>query len=57
MLVVYTVVSTGHCSARSPQWLRGKWWTLKKNIPDYNIIPFKGQYQSYVLSTQNDDNG
>ncbi|XP_052779000.1 cyclin-D-binding Myb-like transcription factor 1 [Mya arenaria] len=27
-------------SARSPQWLRGKWWSLKKNIPDYNIIPF-----------------
>ncbi|KAH3893054.1 cyclin-D-binding Myb-like transcription factor 1 isoform X2 [Dreissena polymorpha] len=28
-------------SARSPQWLRGKWWQLKKNIPDYHIIPFK----------------
>ncbi|WAR25655.1 DMTF1-like protein [Mya arenaria] len=30
-------------SARSPQWLRGKWWSLKKNIPDYNIIPFNGE--------------
>lgn len=27
-------------SARSPQWLRGKWWSLKRHIPDYQILPF-----------------
>ncbi|KAK3101344.1 hypothetical protein FSP39_002865 [Pinctada imbricata] len=27
-------------SVRSPQWLRGKWWSLKRFVPDYKILPF-----------------
>ncbi|KAJ8302226.1 hypothetical protein KUTeg_021213 [Tegillarca granosa] len=27
-------------SVRSPQWLRGKWWSLKRHVPDYQILPF-----------------
>ncbi|GAB1606708.1 cyclin-D-binding Myb-like transcription factor 1 isoform X1 [Argonauta hians] len=27
-------------SVRSPQWLRGKWWSLKRHVPDYHILPF-----------------
>lgn len=33
-LIMYT------CSSRSPQWLRSKWWTLKRRIPDYQTLPF-----------------
>ncbi|XP_029634872.1 cyclin-D-binding Myb-like transcription factor 1 isoform X1 [Octopus sinensis] len=27
-------------SVRSPQWLRGKWWSLKRHVPDYQVLPF-----------------
>lgn len=30
------------CSVRSPQWLRGKWWSLKRHVPDYQLLPFPG---------------
>ena len=30
-------------SARSPQWLRGKWWSLKRHTPDYQLLPFTGE--------------
>ncbi|XP_045164326.1 cyclin-D-binding Myb-like transcription factor 1 [Mercenaria mercenaria] len=33
-------------SARSPQWLRGKWWSLKRHIPDYQILPFNELLES-----------
>eukprot|EP00795_Rhopilema_esculentum_P013914 gene13914-4866_t len=29
-------------NARSPQWLRGKWWALKKRVPDYKKLDFRG---------------
>ena len=25
-------------SVRSPQWLRGKWWSLKRHVPDYQML-------------------
>jgi hypothetical protein len=31
------------CSARSPQWLRGKWWTLKRHVPDYQNMALQGK--------------
>lgn len=27
-------------SVRSPQWLRGKWWSLKRHVPDYQLLTF-----------------
>ncbi|KAK7102613.1 cyclin-D-binding Myb-like transcription factor 1 [Littorina saxatilis] len=27
-------------SVRSPQWLRGKWWSLKRHVPNYQDIDF-----------------
>ncbi|CAL1545894.1 unnamed protein product [Lymnaea stagnalis] len=27
-------------SVRSPQWLRGKWWALKRHIADYNKLSY-----------------
>lgn len=28
-------------SARSPQWLRGKWWSMKRHVPDYHLMNFE----------------
>nr|XP_022299297.1 cyclin-D-binding Myb-like transcription factor 1 [Crassostrea virginica] len=28
-------------SVRSPQWLRGKWWSLKRNYHQYQCMPFQ----------------
>ncbi|XP_064605099.1 cyclin-D-binding Myb-like transcription factor 1 isoform X2 [Liolophura sinensis] len=28
-------------SVRSPQWLRGKWWSLKRHVQDYQMLPFR----------------
>ncbi|XP_065066634.1 cyclin-D-binding Myb-like transcription factor 1 isoform X3 [Rhopilema esculentum] len=33
-------------SARSPQWLRGKWWALKKRVPDYKKLDFRDSLAS-----------
>lgn len=27
-------------SVRSPQWLRGKWWSMKRHVPEYQIHTF-----------------
>ncbi|CAE1309382.1 DMTF1 [Acanthosepion pharaonis] len=27
-------------SVRSPQWLRGKWWSLKRHVADYQLLSF-----------------
>ncbi|KAK3579059.1 hypothetical protein CHS0354_029918 [Potamilus streckersoni] len=36
----WTELAQDWLSVRSPQWLRGKWWSLKRHIPDYQILPF-----------------
>ena len=41
------------CSARSPQWLRGKWWSLKRHIPDYQLIPFHGKIMDTYFTVAN----
>lgn len=33
-------VANGWESARSPQWLREKWWQIKKTLPNYQQISF-----------------
>ncbi|XP_028398410.1 cyclin-D-binding Myb-like transcription factor 1 isoform X2 [Dendronephthya gigantea] len=32
-------LADGWASARSPQWLRSKWWTIKKHVPQYLSFP------------------
>ncbi|BFZ08287.1 hypothetical protein BsWGS_11326 [Bradybaena similaris] len=34
-------LSQDWASVRSPQWLRGKWWALKRHITDYNKLSYK----------------
>ncbi|RUS75963.1 hypothetical protein EGW08_016270 [Elysia chlorotica] len=36
----WVVLSKNWASVRSPQWLRGKWWALKRHIPDYNKLSY-----------------
>lgn len=37
-------------SVRSPQWLRGKWWSLKRHVPDYQEMDFQGKSILFSLS-------
>ncbi|CAH1783828.1 unnamed protein product [Owenia fusiformis] len=39
--VDWTALAKDWPSARSPQWLRGKWWTLKRHVLDKDLISFQ----------------
>ncbi|GFT52462.1 cyclin-D-binding Myb-like transcription factor 1 [Nephila pilipes] len=51
--VDWTLLSKDWSSVRSPQWLRGKWWNLKRHVPNSNVIPFQEiceyLYQHFVM--------
>lgn len=32
----------GWSSVRSPQWLRSKWWSIKRQVANHKEIPFPG---------------
>lgn len=32
----------GWSSVRSPQWLRSKWWSIKRQVANHKEIPFSG---------------
>uniref|UniRef100_A0A672HWF8 Cyclin-D-binding Myb-like transcription factor 1 n=1 Tax=Salarias fasciatus TaxID=181472 RepID=A0A672HWF8_SALFA len=34
----------GWSSVRSPQWLRSKWWTIKRQVANHKDIPFNGTH-------------
>ncbi|XP_033744865.1 cyclin-D-binding Myb-like transcription factor 1 isoform X2 [Pecten maximus] len=36
----WTELAKNWPSVRSPQWLRGKWWSLKRHVPDYQLLSF-----------------
>ena len=44
-------------SVRSPQWLRSKWWALKKHVPESDATSFEGiysyLYHTYIATLQN----
>ena len=35
-------------SVRSPQWLRSKWWSLKRQVPGYEALPISSKSTSTV---------
>jgi len=45
---------------RSPQWLRSKWWALKKHVPESEATTFEGiaskeviiYYEFFILTLQ-----
>jgi len=37
-------------SVRSPQWLRSKWWALKKHVPESDATTFQGMFSLLPLS-------
>ena len=44
-------------SVRSPQWLRSKWWALKKHVPEMEATSFEAiysyLYETYTATLQN----
>ncbi|XP_036373801.1 cyclin-D-binding Myb-like transcription factor 1 isoform X1 [Megalops cyprinoides] len=36
----WDVLSGGWSSVRSPQWLRSKWWTIKRQVSNHKDLPF-----------------
>lgn len=34
----------GWSSVRSPQWLRSKWWSIKRQVTNHKEIPFSGTH-------------
>ena len=40
----------GWSSVRSPQWLRSKWWSIKRQVTNHKEIPFNGThtYSNYL---------
>ena len=38
-----------HFSVRSPQWLRSKWWALKKHVPENEATTFEGIASKVVI--------
>lgn len=51
-MIDWAELAKGWASVRSPQWLRGKWWSLKRHVPNANTLPFHDicefLYQHYV---------
>ncbi|XP_023141357.2 cyclin-D-binding Myb-like transcription factor 1 isoform X3 [Amphiprion ocellaris] len=41
----------GWSSVRSPQWLRSKWWSIKRQVANHKEIPFNG-LQELMASSQ-----
>ncbi|XP_077981730.1 cyclin-D-binding Myb-like transcription factor 1 [Glandiceps talaboti] len=39
-------LSDGWQSVRSPQWLRSKWWTLKRHLPDHAVMTLSALLES-----------
>lgn len=53
----WQVMASNWSSVRSPQWLRSKWWALKKHVPDSDTTTFQGTvsylYHTYIATLQN----
>uniref|UniRef100_A0A8C2Z6Z2 Cyclin-D-binding Myb-like transcription factor 1 n=1 Tax=Cyclopterus lumpus TaxID=8103 RepID=A0A8C2Z6Z2_CYCLU len=45
----------GWSSVRSPQWLRSKWWSIKRQVANHKEIPFSGTrpYSFFVVYNNN----
>lgn len=47
----WDLLAEGWSSVRSPQWLRSKWWTIKRQIANHKDVSFPGNvlFDSSVL--------
>lgn len=39
----------GWSSVRSPQWLRSKWWSIKRQVANHKEIPFSGTHKHILF--------
>lgn len=53
----WQVMASNWSSVRSPQWLRSKWWALKKHVPDSGMGTFEATvsflFHNYIPTLQN----
>lgn len=42
----WDILAGGWSSVRSPQWLRSKWWTIKRQVANHKELPFPGETHS-----------
>uniref|UniRef100_A0A8C1DQ48 Cyclin-D-binding Myb-like transcription factor 1 n=1 Tax=Cyprinus carpio carpio TaxID=630221 RepID=A0A8C1DQ48_CYPCA len=42
----WDILAGGWSSVRSPQWLRSKWWTIKRQVTNHKELPFPGETKS-----------
>lgn len=47
----------GWSSVRSPQWLRSKWWSIKRQVTNHKDIPFSGNHGNKLLLFSNNKPG
>lgn len=45
----WDLLAEGWSSVRSPQWLRSKWWTIKRQIANHKDVSFPGNVLLQVL--------
>uniref|UniRef100_A0A8C1L9T5 Cyclin-D-binding Myb-like transcription factor 1 n=1 Tax=Cyprinus carpio TaxID=7962 RepID=A0A8C1L9T5_CYPCA len=45
----WDILAGGWSSVRSPQWLRSKWWTIKRQVTNHKELPFPGEIKSLYL--------
>lgn len=47
--VNWDLLAEGWSSVRSPQWLRSKWWTIKRQIANHKEVSFSGKVLIHIL--------
>lgn len=47
----WDLLAEGWSSVRSPQWLRSKWWTIKRQIANHKDVSFPGNNSFFTALT------
>lgn len=45
----WDILSGGWSSVRSPQWLRSKWWTIKRQVANHKELPFPSESSKFSM--------
>ncbi|XP_015208734.2 cyclin-D-binding Myb-like transcription factor 1 isoform X2 [Lepisosteus oculatus] len=48
----WDILAGGWSSVRSPQWLRSKWWTIKRQVSNHKELPFPASSDTSVAANE-----